>query len=214
MSDRLRFGRGGGGGGSGGSGDSGSTGGGNGGDDGGNGNGDGDRRDDDDGYDYSRCRGNVTIGGRVQKIPRCSPRTGRWSDPNRPGDSLWIPAAGTERARQVRLHGQRGIRFRDGYPVFEPFAFPSPDPNSGLPAAIVSLPNLNGSQRRNGHDFNAANAAYRELIGDPSWTLPDEYTWHHHQNCQTMVLVPVEVHGAPTFRHQGGASMIKNETCQ
>jgi len=34
------------------------------------------------------------------------------------------------------------------------------------------------------------------------------YTWHHHQNGTTMLLVPSKVHGAP-LSHSGGGEIAR-----
>jgi len=103
------------------------------------------------------------------------------------------------------------IEFRNGYPVFEPFAYPAQtSESSNLPRAAIPVSGLTGFS---GPDNTLANDAYRELIGDPDWEQPDTHTWHHHQDCNTMVLVPKNIHGEPTLRHEGGASKIRNGTC-
>ena len=37
---------------------------------------------------------------------------------------------------------------------------------------------------------------------------PEGYTWHHHQDGKTMLLVPSNLHGA--VRHTGGVSTIRH----
>ena len=37
---------------------------------------------------------------------------------------------------------------------------------------------------------------------------PNGFTWHHHQDGKTMLLVPRKIHTA--CRHAGGCAMIKN----
>ncbi len=176
--------------------------------DGNNGDGGNNNNDkDDDGYDYSKCKGTVMIKGNRINVPKCSPTAGRWSNEDRPGNSVFRPAPGSELflALQESSQGQIGIRFQNGYPVFEPLALV--DGNSGQPI-IVNMPGLTGN---NNKDFKAADEAYASAIGVPGWRRPARYTWHHHEDCQTMVLVPTEVHSK--VRHQGGASHIRNGTC-
>jgi len=37
---------------------------------------------------------------------------------------------------------------------------------------------------------------------------PDGYTWHHHQDCLTLQLVPWDLHSA--VYHTGGVAMLKS----
>jgi hypothetical protein len=55
-------------------------------------------------------------------------------------------------------------------------------------------------------DFRAANRA----AGHPEWggSRPFEgWTWHHHENGRTMMLVPSEINRI--FRHLGGAAIAR-----
>jgi hypothetical protein len=105
--------------------------------------------------------------------------------------------------------GGKSIQFKNGYPVFEPFAYVNP--KTGKPV-IVKMTGLTGGPS----DFTAADNAYKIIIGDPTWKRPVDmkgksYTWHHHEDCKTMVLVPPSINnGIP---HSGGASNIKKGTC-
>ncbi len=81
-----------------------------------------------------------------------------------------------------------GVKFtEDGYPDFSPYAKES-----------VTI-DMKGDHY---HDYKNANAAagYDET--------PDDYIWHHHQDCKTMQLVPEDLHGA--VPHTGGVSIIKH----
>ncbi len=129
---------------------------------------------------------------------------GTWSVSR--GNSNWQPTAGTPLHQAT---GGRPVRFQNGYPIFEDFAYRA-TPNG--PRAIMDVPGLRGNTTT---DFTAADAAYRRAIGDPNWQRPPGTTWHHHQNCRTMVLVSVAINnpargGVP---HSGGASNIRNGTC-
>ena len=37
---------------------------------------------------------------------------------------------------------------------------------------------------------------------------PKDYTWHHHQDAETMLLVPKDIHRA--VKHTGGVSVVKD----
>ena len=159
-----------------------------------------------DDHDYSNCSGNLVVGGETRNIPRCSPTNGRWSDPTQPGNSTWIPARDTNLAIALAPRRVLGIVYRNGYPVFEPFAYTAPGQTK---KAIVPVPDLRGDD--NTYDFREARDEYRRMIGNPTWRAPSGWTWHHHEDCRTMILVPTDIHGEA--RHQGGASNIRNTTC-
>lgn len=61
----------------------------------------------------------------------------------------------------------------------------------------------NRSYRVPDGDWGNANekAGYARNGGEPGG-----YTWHHHQDRQTMKLVPTEIHDA--FRHSGGVWVL------
>jgi hypothetical protein len=123
---------------------------------------------------------------------------GSWSGQR--GNSEWQPYPDTPLHQAT---GGRAIVFRDGYPDFEPFAYRV----DGAPVQFNDL-QLNGTNA----DLVAANRRYRELYGQ---SPPENYTWHHHQDCRTLILVPSvinnpDVGGVP---HSGGASRLRNGTC-
>jgi hypothetical protein len=37
---------------------------------------------------------------------------------------------------------------------------------------------------------------------------PDGYTWHHHHDCETMELIPIDLNGA--IAHTGGAAIVRS----
>ena len=81
-----------------------------------------------------------------------------------------------------------GVIFtRDGFPDFSPYSSHT---------VRFEPPGFEGNH---GSDFRQANAR----SGLPE--TPDGYTWHHHQDGQTMQLVPTEVHDA--VRHAGGVAI-------
>ncbi|MDB5692564.1 MAG: hypothetical protein JWO81_1627, partial [Alphaproteobacteria bacterium] len=82
-----------------------------------------------------------------------------------------------------------------GFPIFNPHAI-----------KIVKITMRgNRSYRVPDGDFGNANveAGYVRNGGEPS-----QYTWHHHQDRTTMLLVRTSVHDA--FRHSGGVWVIKH----
>ena len=77
----------------------------------------------------------------------------------------------------------------DGYPDFSPYA-----------KSIQKISGLNGDYA---HDAKLAN----EAAGFKK--TPKGYVWHHHQDSQTMQLIPRDLHG--NIRHSGGASLLKQK---
>jgi hypothetical protein len=81
-----------------------------------------------------------------------------------------------------------------GYPDFEKYT-----------RQTVSSSKLTGKDS----DFSLANNEMRKRI--PGWKKPPNTTWHHHQSCKFMQLVPMDLHDA--VRHSGGASRLKDGVC-
>jgi hypothetical protein len=82
-----------------------------------------------------------------------------------------------------------GVTFTDdGFPDFSPYATHT----------VKVDPNFAGNHTT---DFTKAN----ELAGLDA--TPDGYTWHHHQDTQTMQLIPTDLHNA--VRHAGGVAIMK-----
>ncbi len=109
------------------------------------------------------------------------------SGPRRVGDPINFEYAN-------RVH-PTGVRFTpDGYPDFEPFAVQKVE--------ISQIGN-------NLLDFKAANIEAGIGAGSQShYRKMPGYTWHHHQNGTTMLLVPTKIHGAP-LSHSGGAEIAR-----
>ncbi len=85
----------------------------------------------------------------------------------------------------------RSVNFdKNGYPDFSPYA-----------KKRVEVKELNGNYA---NDFTLAN---KQAGFDRT---PDGYTWHHHQDGKTMLLVPKDLHGA--IRHTGGASKLRKSS--
>jgi len=84
------------------------------------------------------------------------------------------------------------IRFnKNAYADFEPYA----------KEKITSI-KLTGD---NGKDIKIAGDIMKRRY--PDWKKPLGYTWHHHQDRKTMLLVPTDLHDA--VRHSGGASLLR-----
>ena len=80
-----------------------------------------------------------------------------------------------------------GVNFtNDGYPDFVPYA-----------KSKVS------SNEFTGNRVNDAKIANKKAGYDRT---PEGYVWHHHQDCMTLLLVPLDLHGA--VRHYGGAEKL------
>ena len=84
----------------------------------------------------------------------------------------------------------------DEYPDFSPYAYRHPE--TGNPV-IVEI----DMQGNHGSDYTAANQA----AGLDK--KPEGYTWHHHQDEKTMILVPTDLHGAVS--HKGGVTATKHQ---
>ena len=93
-----------------------------------------------------------------------------------------------EEDHELRDKYPEGVRFDEvGYPDFSPYAIES-----------VEI-DMKGNYTS---DYTQANRA----AGLDE--KPEGYTWHHHQDCKTMQLVPTDLHSA--VGHTGGASVIRN----
>jgi hypothetical protein len=104
------------------------------------------------------------------------------------GDGTWVPADGSP-----------PIKYKNGFPDYSPFS-----------KGDVDIP-MRGNRTS---DFTNADKAMREKLGDPNWTRPSDYTWHHHENGTTMQLIPKNIHatgGGATTPHLGGASLYSGQ---
>jgi hypothetical protein len=89
---------------------------------------------------------------------------------------------------------QQGVRFSEaGYPDFSPYAQTLPNGQKSVQITYT------GS--RSG-DFVAANAkaGYKQM--------PEGFTWHHHEDMKTMLLIPERLHD--TVKHTGGVATYKH----
>lgn len=175
---------------------------------------------------YKGCSGKYKFGtgpnNKPLNIPRCAKGKGTWGDKKnrgKQGDSLWIPAKGTPLAKALKKYGKKGVRFKDGYPVFGPFAYKQ----SGV-KAVLDIGYFNKPENRR-DDMRRARDAYREILklkgvtNAGSWPWPPKnskgnapagWTWHHHQDGRTMILVPHEIHntGSGGVSHCGGIQCL------
>jgi hypothetical protein len=54
-------------------------------------------------------------------------------------------------------------------------------------------------------DFAAANAAMAKKY--PGWKQPADYTWHHIEHSNKLILIPTDIHNA--VKHTGGVATNK-----
>lgn len=131
-----------------------------------------------------------------------------------------IKAPGTKHAikddKVKQKYGKTEICYDDlGFPDFSPFVEKFTDQITGQLKEAAFEINMSGNYSS---DYTQANAALRAMTGDSS--MPDfprtingiEFTWHHHQDGKTMMLVPKAVNnpdfgGAP---HVGGVALKNN----
>lgn len=99
------------------------------------------------------------------------------------------------------------VSYPGGYPDFSPYYHPTVAP------VIIKV----SSPKNNHKDFENANKeAGLSKDSDPPVPSknepPDGYTWHHHEDGKTMVLVEEDIHDE--FKHIGGQSKVngKNKT--
>ncbi|QXE03496.1 HNH endonuclease [Terribacillus sp. DMT04] len=96
------------------------------------------------------------------------------------------------------------VRYPDGYPDFTPYMHPNVKP------VKIEI----HSPKNNPKDFENANKAAR-LAKDTDPPIidirkpPDGYTWHHHEDGKTMMLVDEDIHRE--FRHLGGQSKVNGK---
>lgn len=89
---------------------------------------------------------------------------------------------------QLHQEYPNGVNFdAGGYPDFSPYA-----------TEIVQI-DMKGNYTTDYQDANQAAGFER---------TPEGYTWHHHQDGKTMLLVPTDLHAA--VGHTGGVSNIKH----
>ncbi|MEE9327561.1 MAG: HNH endonuclease, partial [Cocleimonas sp.] len=167
---------------------------------------------------YKGCKGTVTFGGKKLNIPKCAKGKGTWGNKKnkgKQGDSLWIPAKGTPLAKALKKYGKKGVKFNNGYPVFEPFAYTQ----NGV-KAVMDIGYFNNPENQK-DDMDRAAEQYKQklkakgVLNADNWPWPPTnskgnapagWNWHHHQNGKTMILVSEEIHLSSKggVRHCGG----------
>ncbi|QNK86773.1 HNH endonuclease [Sporosarcina sp. resist] len=99
------------------------------------------------------------------------------------------------------------IRYPDGYPDFIPYKHPN----------VESIKIEVHSPKNNPKDFENANKAAK-LSKDTDPPISDirrpplGYTWHHHQDGETMILVEKDIHDE--FKHIGGQSKVNGKNSE
>ncbi|MBP3040262.1 HNH endonuclease [Bacillaceae bacterium Marseille-Q3522] len=96
------------------------------------------------------------------------------------------------------------VRYPDGYPDFTPFMHPNVKP------VKIKV----HSPKNNPKDFENANieAKLSKDTDPPIFDIrrpPIGYTWHHHQDGETMLLVVKDIHDE--FKHIGGQSTVNGK---
>jgi hypothetical protein len=93
----------------------------------------------------------------------------------------------------------------NGFPDFSPFVLSVQGRRASfpLPGGLSVLPGKAGSDA----DFREATKEFRRLLGDPTWTKPADYTWHHNEVLGIMELVPSRINNV-AFPHSGGKEIV------
>jgi hypothetical protein len=117
---------------------------------------------------------------------------GTWTSER--GESGWL----SEKPAVQKITNGKPVRFKNGFPDFTPWVRESVD--------LVKFESYAA-------DFAEADRLLANKLGladrfaAEEWRLEHKLTWHHHENCRTMQLLPQELHNATP--HQGGMSITK-----
>jgi hypothetical protein len=149
----------------------------------------------------------------VFSTPRLPRTGGKWGadGKGRPGNSVWYP----DNDDVTRVIGKgNGIRFRNGYPDFEPWSVGrvnlgemSGEADDFAEADKLFAQGVMNRTRKPPPGFTREDFIYR---GAPKAQAAKLYrqsaglTWHHHQGGKLMLLVPTDLHA--NVPHTGGAS--------
>lgn len=130
--------------------------------------------------------------------PSYSPAPEKWT---KKGGTVKIDEKGTW--VYTNKKGQT-VRYPDGYPDFTPYSHPTVKPVEIDIASPTNRP----------LDYKNANkkAGLNKDSDPPVSSLneaPEGYTWHHHQDGKTMILVDKKVHRE--FTHSGGVSNVNGK---
>ncbi|WP_338553177.1 HNH endonuclease [Paenibacillus sp. KS-LC4] len=134
----------------------------------------------------------------LETKPMNSPVPKKWYDK---GGSISIDENGTW--TYTNKKGQ-SVSYPDGYPDFSEYYHPTVGPVEITFASPTNRP----------ADYKAANLEARlSKDSNPPVTKPNKspggYTWHHHQDGKTMILVEEKVHAE--FTHSGGISKVNGK---
>ena len=127
--------------------------------------------------------------------PSYSPAPDKWT---KKGGTVKIDEDGTW--VYTNKKGQ-AVRYPDGYPDFTEYAHPTVKPVEIEIASPTNRPldNKNANKKAGlNKDSDPPVASLNEA--------PEGYTWHHHQDGKTMILVDKKVHRE--FTHAGGVSIV------
>lgn len=165
---------------------------------------------------------------KVQELPpllavegKCLPTSGEWIGEK--GNSIWKPESTVKPDPEngkggnpdkltwqeiQEKHKIDGVEFKDGYPDFssisagevkvEPF---TENRNLNFAQADEKLAEKWNDEKKDGKEWTA-----RDI---KEFRQSERYTWHECEDCQTMQLVPKEIHN--NTPHSGGISEIKKQ---
>ncbi|MDQ0213945.1 putative ribonuclease toxin of YeeF-YezG toxin-antitoxin module [Oikeobacillus pervagus] len=134
----------------------------------------------------------------LETKPMNSPIPEKWY---KKGGSIFIENNGTW---TYTNKSGTSVSYPNGFPDFTPFMHPNVKP------VKIEV----HSPKNNPKDFENANKAAR-LTKDTDPPIidirkpPDGYTWHHHEDGKTMMLVDEDIHRE--FRHIGGQSKVNGK---
>jgi hypothetical protein len=119
-----------------------------------------------------------------------------------PNWNKWTESGGT-----IQQHSDGSVTLiaKDGTAVkYSPDGYPDFKPHLNHPSGVTEVPIEGGFSKSRTPDYRKAN----EAAGHPEWgnRAPKDYTWHHHQDGNTMQLVPKEIHRM--FGHSGGVANL------
>lgn len=109
-------------------------------------------------------------------------------------------------------YGIDGIKYKDDYPDFSPVS-----------EADIEIDDFSADRQKNfaqADEKLAAKWSEESQDGKDNWTAQDVrryrqengLTWHEHQDCKTMQLVPKEIHN--NIPHEGGICVKKKQAIE
>lgn len=141
---------------------------------------------------------NDTLAGHRNAGPQ-TPHFNKWLENG--GRIRMLDDGSLEYSRRIDLLGDGVLKdvsvvYREGFPDFTPF--------TTHPSGVTSvrIANMVGDHDT---DYRAANLAAGTDWGRSS---PDGWSWHHHEDGETMMLVPTELN--LRFSHLGGAAVARS----